>query len=165
MCMHASNSVSWCVFANKWTISLLHSYYFNRHIIVPWKNKIIIHILYRSRNPPYRIKISCMSLLWGKNVESLQVFHTKLLLIEILWGAKMFVILVCYLKDLIFYYVFWKISAFPCSPKKVIVDISFFRCFDGYNATVFAYGQVGCIYKGWCRILTPHSDPGLVWRI
>lgn len=71
------------------------------------------------------------------------------LLIEILWGAKIFYILVCYHENFSFDVRFEKNSAFPCSPKKVIVDISFFfRCFDGYNATVFAYGQVGCIYKG-----------------
>lgn len=70
------------------------------------------------------------------------------LLIEIFWGAKIFYILVCYLENFSFDVCFEKNSAFPCSPKKVIVDISFFRCFDGYNATVFAYGQVGCIYKG-----------------
>lgn len=85
-------------------------------------------------------------------MESLQVFHTKQFIDRNSLGCKN-ILYSCllYLKNFSFDHVdvcFEKNSAFPCSPKKVIVDISFFRCFDGYNATVFAYGQVGCIYKG-----------------
>lgn len=62
------------------------------------------------------------------------------LLIEIFWGVKIFYIFVCYFENFSFDVCFEKNFVFFCLFKKVIVDIFFFRCFDGYNVIVFVYG-------------------------
>lgn len=36
------------------------------------------------------------------------------------------------------------------------------RCFDGYNATVFAYGQVSFMNRGWYEFFNTFFDPSLI---